>query len=407
MRERPPENGAVAAPWTGSMKPQDAANRRSRHPICAFLARPAHILRRMDIRDQLLAALRSPTPTPLIASTALTSKVGVAAVLVKDESRRPLGNFKVLGGLRAGLNALARHAGLSVDALASRPISNLPPLVCASDGNHGLAVAAAAQLAGGPAIIVLHRQVDRQRAARIAATGAEIVTVEGTYDDAVDRAAALAIATQGLLIADTSDRLDDPIVADVMAGYRRVSDEIVVQLQALKAAPPTHIFVQAGVGGLAAALAEGLGSTIRAPGRIVVVEPERAACVAHALRTGVAERVPGSLDTAAEMLSCGIASAPAVRILRRYRAVPITIGEAALAAGEKALREECAIASTSSGAAGLAGLLAIASDRVARMDLSLGRDSRVLVVATEADPGARSGGGGAALTAAPPAAHRP
>jgi len=119
----------------------------------------------------------------------------IAAAWVKDESRRPLGSFKVLGGMYAGLRALARAAGAATlaELVARKPAAaSLPRLICASDGNHGLAVAAAAELAGGTARVYLHGHVPESRARRIAERGAEIVWIEGSYDDAVDAAFAAA-----------------------------------------------------------------------------------------------------------------------------------------------------------------------------------------------------------------------
>ncbi|MEO3475312.1 pyridoxal-phosphate dependent enzyme [Roseomonas sp. CAU 1739] len=130
--------------------------------------------------------------TPLLDLPRLATRLGVAQVLAKDEGRRMLGSFKSLGGTYAGLRALARAARTDFAGLvASRPAGQ-PALVCASDGNHGLAVAAAARLAGAGARVYLHDGVPLARAQRIQAQGAEIVRVAGTYDDAVDAAAAAA-----------------------------------------------------------------------------------------------------------------------------------------------------------------------------------------------------------------------
>ncbi|MDE2576621.1 MAG: pyridoxal-phosphate dependent enzyme, partial [Rhodospirillales bacterium] len=241
------------------------------------------------IAATLLALSPAYAPTPLRDLPRLAAALGVGQVLAKDEGQRMLGSFKSLGGTYAGLRALARRAGLDVATLVARRPGGLPALVCASDGNHGLAVAVAARMAGGPARIFLHASVADARARRIAAEGAEIVWVAGTYDDAVDQAAAAARAGGGILVADTTDAPADPVVADVMAGYGVIAAEIRRQLG--DAAPPTHLFVQAGVGGLAAAMAEGLAGWLAAPGLIVAVEPAQAACVAAALAAGRAVRL--------------------------------------------------------------------------------------------------------------------
>ena len=349
----------------------------------------------MTVDKDLFAALsrlEAPyAPTPLLDLPELARRCGVGRVLVKDESKRPLGNFKSLGGLYAGLRALARAAGLAdVEALldgAERP-SALPALITASDGNHGLSVATAAQLAGAPARIYLPAGVQQARVARIAARGAEIVHVPGTYDEAVDAAAAAAARGEGLLVADTSDCLGDPAVTDVMAGYGLLAREIADQCAAIEARP-THAFVQAGVGGLPAALAEGLAAEFAPPPLTVVVEPAKAACVARALAAGRPVPIEGALHTSAEMLACGLASAPAVAALLRHGAKSVTVGEPRLAEAAAALPLAGGPATTPSGACGVAGLLEAAADSELRRALGLEAFATVLLIASEGPvPGA-------------------
>jgi diaminopropionate ammonia-lyase len=348
-----------------SMLPSDDS------PECLFRNRPGY------------------APTPLVELPQLAATCGVARVWAKDESRRELGSFKALGGMYAGLRALSRAAGapsLAAFLYSNQPQTALPTLVCASDGNHGLAVAAAAELAGSRARIYLHRHVPQARAKRIAARGAEIVWVDGTYDDAVDEAARTAARGDGLLIADTSADAADPIVADVMAGYQMMAREILAQWSSASsdfaATPPTHLFVQAGVGGLAAALAAGL----RAAWRdlcVVVVEPAGVACVGAALRTGRIERLAGDLETAAEMLSCGEASAPALRILRDEQAQTVAVDEHSLTAAVDTVARAGGPPTTASGATGVAGLLATRPGTAEAERLNLSSQSRVLVIITE------------------------
>ena len=334
-------------------------------------------------------------PTPLIDLPELARMAEVGRVLVKVEAARPLGNFKVLGGMVAGIRALARYAGVELaDLLDSRSSQvPLPRLLCASDGNHGLAVAAAAQRVGAQASIFLPVGVSPARARRIEACGGEIVWVRGTYDDAVGVAAATAALGGGLLIADTSADPNDPVVRDVMAGYALMAQELGSQFRDEMRDSPSHLFVQAGVGGLAAALAEGLKEVMRAPGRVVVVEPESAACVTRALALGRPELVPGDLSTSAEMLSCGVASATALEILRRHNVGTVLVGEHGLNNAKDILLHTGGPQTTASGAAGLAGLLRVAQDPYLRSLHELTARSRVLLVATEG-PSAQAAQGG-------------
>lgn len=325
-------------------------------------------------------------PTPLVALPELARRCGVAAMWAKDEGKRPLGSFKALGGVYAGIRALARTTGAaSIEAfLAGRSAKRaLPTLICASDGNHGLAVAAGAELAGAPARVYLHSGVPQSRAKRITDRGAEIVWIKGSYDDAVDAAFRAVERGDGLLISDTSPLADDPVTADVMTGYGLMADEIAEQLSSRNEPPPTHLFVQAGVGGIAAALGRGLCETHGLKCRIVVVEPASVDCVGAALRQGRIERLPGDLHTAAEMLSCGEASAPAVAILQRLQADAISVDEQELIDAVDLSSAFGGPATTPSGATGLAGFMSALPGTPRAEELQVDARSRILWIATE------------------------
>lgn len=319
------------------------------------------------------------TATALSDCPALARRAGVGRILVKVESGRPFGNFKILGGMTAALSALARITGTPVAQLRMR--GDLPRLICASDGNHGLAIAAAAHIAGAPATIYLHHGVPRSRADRILALGASVYWIAGTYDHAVD-AAAEAARVDGVLVPDTSSDVNDPIVRDVLSGYATMTGEINAQL-ATNGMIITHQFIQAGVGGLAAAMAQGLPRA-----KLAVVEPEQAACVAPALAAGHVVRIEGSLHTCAEMLACGEASAPALAILQQHDPLPVQVSESELLQAAGILQQEADIHTTPSGSAGLAGLLHVACSGDLRELAGLNRSSTVLLVATEAHPDA-------------------
>jgi diaminopropionate ammonia-lyase len=325
-------------------------------------------------------------PTALVELRELARRANVSRVFVKVEGTRPLGNFKALGGMVAGLRALSRAAGVeSFHGLDATRIdaSELPRLICASDGNHGLAVAAAAHRAGAAASIFLPIGVSGIRARRVEAFGAGIVWVAGTYDDAVRDAAAAAAGGAGLLIPDTSTDPDDAVVKDVMTGYGLLTRELVAQFDDEIGDRPGHLFIQAGVGGLAAAMAEGLCDIMSHPRRLLIVEPESAACVARALAERRPVRILGNLHTSAQMLSCGLASASALAVLLRHEARAVLVNEDDLQNARTVMRDLGGPDTTVSGAAGLAGLLRVAADPSLRAAHGLGIDSKVLLVATE------------------------
>ena len=327
----------------------------------------------------------SDAPTSLIDCPGLAQRAGVARVLIKAEWQRPFGNFKSLGGMFAGLRTLARHCGATslVALLRDMPSTrSLPRLICASDGNHGLAIAAAAQRAATGCSIYLPHGVEHARIARIKAQGAMVVSVCGTYDDAVVAAENAALRGEGLLVPDTSADPRSVAVRDVMTGYSRITTELVGQFRALGELP-THVLVQAGVGGLAAAVVRGLKPHVHEFCQWIAVEPANAACVGLALALGHPQRVDGTLETSARMLSCGLVSAAALEILQAAGASAMAVDEAELESAVAELHALTGIDTTPSGAAGVAGLLRISACEARRGAHGLGMQSVVLLLVTE------------------------
>lgn len=322
--------------------------------------------------------------TPLRRLDVLARAGGLAEILYKDESQRlGLGSFKALGGAYAASLAirerLAREPGIPPAALT---------LTCATDGNHGRSVAFGARRHGCACVVYMHEQAPPDKAEAIRALGATVVRTAGTYDDSVRIARAASAQPDWLLVPDTSNDRDDPVAARVMQGYGVLSLEVLEQVSR----PPTHVFVQAGVGGLAAALA-GTFAEACGPARpiFVVVEPERAACVFASAVLGRAAVIPGPLATKMAMLSCGETSPIAWRILERRAAAFMTIEDESAVEWAARLRSGAdglpAIDVGVSGAAGLAGLQCALDDHDAKSALRLDERSRVLVFGTEAGPG--------------------
>jgi len=312
--------------------------------------------------------------TPLLDMPALARRCGVQRVLLKAENERALGNFKSLGGAAAVERMLRQR---------DWPNGGAARLLCASDGNHGLAVAVAARRFGVSARVYLPASIERWRIERIEREQAEVILVNGSYDDGVACAHAASRAGEGRLVADTSDDANDETVRAVMDGYRSVAREVDEQLKAANLPRPTHLFVQAGVGGFAAAMVAGLKATGMHDFRMVVVEPQAAACVAAALAAGRVVQIQGDLRTCAGMLSCGRASASALATLLAHSARSTLVDETQLVAAPEILKEQ-GIVTTPSGAAGLAGLIEASSDAEFKRSIALDERSSVLLFATEA-----------------------
>lgn len=307
-------------------------------------------------------------PTPLIALEAMGRAAGVGAVLYKHEGRRfSLKSFKALGGAYAVQRLVEQRgsaAGLTV--------------TCATDGNHGRAVAWGAKRLGVAAIIYVHETVSEGRAEAIAAFGAEVRRVPGNYDDAVRASAEAAAANGWTIVSDTSWPGYDLIPRDVMQGYALLALEAESQ-----GATPTHIFVQGGVGGLAAGMLSYYWELQGAQRPVVVVvEPVQADCLFQSARAGRWTTVGGDLDTIMAGLACGEPSELAWKLLSLGADAFVTIPDERAADAMRDLAP-LGIAAGESGVAGLAGFRAIAGDARVRAALGLGPHSRVLCIGTE------------------------
>lgn len=321
-----------------------------------------------------IASWPSYSPTPLIELSGLAQTTGVGRLVYKDEGGRfGLGSFKALGGAYA----VSR-------VQAARPGEELV-FCCATDGNHGRAVAWKVASLGRMCVIYLHREVSAGRERAIRAFGAEIRRVDGNYDDAVRQAAADAAANGWILVSDTSHGGYRRIPCDVMQGYSLIAQEVLDQ-----GFHPTHLFVQGGVGGLAAALCghfwEVLGP--EAP-RVIVVEPEAAACLYESAVAGRTVTVSGPLDTVMAGLACGEVSEVAWDILSQGAHHFVLLPDEEAMAAMRLLAAGSAggppLVAGESATAGLAAFLACAADPALRRRLQIGDDARVLCIGTEAD----------------------
>jgi diaminopropionate ammonia-lyase len=316
-------------------------------------------------------------PTPLCPLDGLARSLGLAKILYKDEGGRfGLGSFKALGGayavarLAAGLSA-AERARLTVCA--------------ATDGNHGRAVAWGARLQNCRCVIFVHEHVSQGRIDAIASYGAEVRRVPGTYDDSVREAAAEATRNGWTVVSDTAWDGYEEIPRQVMHGYGIVADEIA---DTLGDDAPSHAFVPAGVGGLAASVA---ARFLRRWGgrrpRFVVVEPETAACCFAAAEAGRPVAVPGTLETVMACLSCGEVSPLAFPVLAAasddFLAVEDDWARRAMRVLADPPHGDAPVVAGETGAAALAGLLAAVADPATRAALGLDDTSSVLVLGTE------------------------
>ena len=333
--------------------------------------------------------------TPLYDLPDAAARCQVGRLCLKDESvRSPLGSFKALGAPIALVRQILRlHPDFEPAAiLTGRYAEALRgyTVISATDGNHGRGLAAAAQDAGCRCVIVLHAHVSPEREQAIAAYGADIVRIAGNYDESVQEAARLAAAHGWQVIADTSYDGYEDIPRDVMQGYGAIAEEIVEQTSAQRgrAGAFTHVFLQGGVGGMAAGLASYFWEYHGAQRPCVIsVEPAQADCLLQSAIQGRPAKATGTVDSVMAGLACGETSPLAWRFLQPCVDVFMTIEDEQAIEAMRTLSQgserDTPIVAGESGVAGLAALEWLRSDPQRSEQVGLTAESRVLIISTE------------------------
>lgn len=340
--------------------------------------------------------------SPLKSLSNLAAMLGIGGIWVKDESARlTLNSFKVLGGsfamyrfvkTRLGLDHLEiPFAELTSDAIRQQ-LGEIT-FAAATDGNHGRGVAWAAKALGYNAVIYVHKYTSQARIKAIEGNGAEVRVVDGTYDDAVRQVTIDAEKNGWQVISDTSWEGYEDVPRWVMQGYTTSLSEAQEQLAAQGIVKPTHIFVQAGVGALAAATIgfyEQLFGVARPVS--VVVEPQSAACLYRSaeIADGKPHSFPGELDTMMAGLACGDPSPLAWDVLHDCADAFLACPEYVAAKGMRVygvpLQGDPFIVSGESGAVTLGALMFIMERpelKPLREYLKLDKDSHVLLINSE------------------------
>jgi len=311
-------------------------------------------------------------PTPVTAIPSLAAHLGLGSLAAKDETGRfGLNAFKLLG------------ARFAIDTMLSEgQLRAGDTVVCASEGNHGRAVARAARDARCASRVYMAHDAAQARVDAIAGEGAEVIRVDGSYDDAVRLLQRDADAHGWTIVSDTAWPGYERIPFLIMLGYTRMLDE--VQEFSVQGSGFTHLFVQGGVGGLLCAMAS--WCAFHRPGtKVVSVEPTQAACLQASAKAGHPVAVEGPLNTTMAGLRNREVSPLAFESL-------LPNVDAFTAIDDRwsfdAMRElsTVGIRAGSSGSAALGGLLALCRDASmtdARAQLGLQTSSRVLVVVSE------------------------
>lgn len=366
---------------------------------------PAHVLQVAGLvasaaARQTAELVANNDPTQLLNLHRLAKHVGLAEVLYKDEGQRcGAGTFKAVGAASAVYRVLADRIEAqgaprpTVGQLASGACAHLTAnvtLACAGAGDIGQAVAWAARAFRCKSHIFLCDGVADERAVAIRAQGAEVTRLSCGYDEAVRWLPANLPSSDWALICETGVVADHQSVAlDFLRSYTLIADEIVRDLR--KTQPPTHVFVQAGVGNLAAALnVRFWESWGQERPRFIVVEPAGAAGLYLSARNNALMDAPAPVASRMTDLCVGRPFEPAWEILQAGANDFLIIEDAA---AEEAMRRYAADPGeleqsrpSLSALAGLAALQVVMADPMTREVLELVPSSRVLLIGTDCEP---------------------
>ena len=337
-------------------------------------------------------------PTPLRDLRHLAEAVGVHRMFVKDESFRfGLNAFKVLGSSYAMGRYLARRAGLNgsdttyekLTSKAFRDACGDITFITATDGNHGRGVAWTAHELGQRSVVYMPKGSRPERLENIRAAGAEAFITDLKYDDVVRMASKQAEENGWVLVQDTAWPGYEEIPGWIITGYGTMAAEIVEELPE----PPTHVFLQAGVGSMAAGVAAVLKNAYpENPPTIIVVEPTTADCFYRSAAADDGKRhfAEGDMKTIMAGLACGEPCSLAWDILTHTSDFALTCEDFTAANAMRILGaplgDDPRIISGESGASGVGAALALLcrlENKEMAAEIGIGKDSNVLCISTE------------------------
>ncbi len=318
-------------------------------------------------------------PSKLINLENITKTCGIKKLYYKDESSRfKLGSFKALGGAYAIYNLIKKLKKDGVDT--SRIV-----VTTATDGNHGRSVAWGAKNARCKCKIYIHAHVSKFREEAMKNLGAEVIRVNGNYEDSLEQCKKDAKKNSWYIVSDTSWSGYSEIPIQVMAGYSVIAREIFMQIKNEK---PTHIFLPVGVGGLAAAITAFFWQEMNEDlCKIISVESNLSPCLMESIINKKPKTYEIVNETMMAGLSCGEVSEIAWKILKPTLSFCTSISDSAVSPLMKFLSEgsggntkiEAGECSTS----GLASFLGIWKNSNFKKKIGLNENSIVLLIGTE------------------------
>ena len=327
----------------------------------------------IDDAYNVISSWKGYSPTPLIILNKLNEKLKFNKIFYKDESKRfHLKSFKALGGAYA-VEKIIKGNGKKVISTATA-------------GNHGRSVAWGSQKNGLKCKIFISEFVSESRAEVMRNFGADVIRVKGNYEDSLNECINQSNENNWQIVQDVAWENYKLVPKLTMAGYSVMMKEISEQIKNEKI---SHIILQAGVGGMAAAMVVGIARYLDHVPKIIVVEPDSAACVLESIRSGKIEKISIEKESIMGGMSCGEVSLVPWEILKNSVDYCVTVSDDYISktvkflanrqfSDEKIIGGECSTP-------GISSLIGLNNNTELKKKISLSEDSNILLFGCEGD----------------------
>jgi len=354
--------------WEFSTFLENNNNKFNKNDILNVLAKQD-----MDEAYQIISRWNNYSPTPLISLNKLSKELNINKIFYKDESKRfHLKSFKALGGAYAVERVTKGNKEVVIST--------------ATAGNHGRSVAWGSKKLGLKCKIFISEYVSESRAEAMKNFGADVIRVKGNYENSLNECIKQSNQNNWQIVQDVAWQDYKLIPKLTMAGYSVMMKEISEQINNQQI---SHVILQAGVGGMAAAMVAGIASYLNHVPKIIIVEPESAACVLESIKTGKIEKISIEKESLMGGMSCGEVSLVPWQILKNSVSHCVTVSDDYISktvkflancelSDEKIIGGECSTP-------GIVSLVGLCNDNVIKKKINLNENSNVLLFGCEGD----------------------
>jgi len=354
--------------WKYSHFLKNEKNNFSKNDILSVL--PKHDI---DEAYKIISRWDNYSPTPLISLNKLSEKLKLNKIFYKDESKRfHLKSFKALGGSYAVEKVTKGNKEIVIST--------------ATAGNHGRSVAWGSKKLGLKCKIFISEHVSESRAEVMRNFGADVIRVKGNYENSLNECIKQSNQNNWQIVQDVAWQDYKLVPKLTMAGYSVMMKEISEQINNQQI---SHVILQAGVGGMAAAMVAGIASYLNHVPKIIIVEPESAACVLKSIKTGKIEKISIEKESLMGGMSCGEVSLVPWQILKNSVSHCVTVSDDYISKTVKFLANcelsDAKIIGGECSTPGIVSLVGLCNDVEIKKKINLNEDSNVLLFGCEGD----------------------